>query len=82
MTMGEDNAIDARNLRRLESSTGLSGGWLKDYDNEVANYRESLGLGHGQMACNDGYQKGYPQFESMRTSTSFGGGGFVSPSQT
>ena len=39
----EKDAINSKNLTMLESSTRLCGGWLEEYDNKCANYRESLG---------------------------------------
>ena len=58
---------------RLESLTKHSVGWLEDRDNRLWKPWQSLGSGQDQVADDS------LQFESTRTSTSVGGGGFVTP---
>ena len=71
-----NHAIETENGARLDSSTEHNGGWLEERDNGIAKSWQSLGLGQDQMAGDSS------QFELMRTSTSVGGGGFVTPFKT
>ena len=72
----ENQAMETEDGARLYSSTTHSGGWLENRDNRLLKPWQSLGSGQDPVADDS------MQFESTRTSTSVGGGGFVAPFTT